>query len=477
MKYLHLVQAFIVVLLLCSYRIAEKKNKTALEDPIKPYIQNPKYWQYKGKPVLLLGASNNDNLFQSENLEAQLDELASVGGNYIRNTMSCRDSGDVFPYTLNHNGLYDLDEWGEAYWSKFAKLLKLTKERDIIVQIEIWDRFDYSQKFWEKHPFNPLNNINYSAEDSILNTDYPEHPSTDIQPFFHSIRGMKRYTPKLDVIREYQEKYIDKLLSYTFNYGNVLYCMNNETSTPVEWGNYWIDYIRAKAKENGAEIYLTDMYDYFFKISTCKECQELIARPDYYTFMDISQINSRNFGQAHWDTLQTILAMRDKYALRPANNTKIYGGGNFGFGTGTEDDGIERFCRNIIGGCASARHHRPPAGNGLNRKAKASIKAVRSVEKYILFWDGTPQMNLLTNREPNEAYILGRPGEHYVIYFTQEGKVTLDLTANKSLFELKWISVKTGNEKEKTQTIKGGKQVEIVAPDNDGWFAVIEKKS
>ena len=31
---------------------------------IKAYSKNQYYWQYKGKPVLLLGGSDDDNLFQ-----------------------------------------------------------------------------------------------------------------------------------------------------------------------------------------------------------------------------------------------------------------------------------------------------------------------------------------------------------------------------------------------------------------------------
>jgi hypothetical protein len=57
---------------------------------IQPYAGNPGYWQYKGAPVVLLGGTVDDNLFQIPDLEEHLDLLASVGGNYIRNTMSDR---------------------------------------------------------------------------------------------------------------------------------------------------------------------------------------------------------------------------------------------------------------------------------------------------------------------------------------------------------------------------------------------------
>ena len=55
---------------------------------IRPYSKNPFYWQYKGEPVLLLGGSIEDNLFQISDIEAHLDLLHAVGGNYVRCTMS-----------------------------------------------------------------------------------------------------------------------------------------------------------------------------------------------------------------------------------------------------------------------------------------------------------------------------------------------------------------------------------------------------
>ena len=34
------------------------------QDRIQPYTKNPFYWQYKGVPVLLLGGTVEDNVFQ-----------------------------------------------------------------------------------------------------------------------------------------------------------------------------------------------------------------------------------------------------------------------------------------------------------------------------------------------------------------------------------------------------------------------------
>ena len=92
---------------------------------IQIYQANPRYWQYKSKPVLLLGGSVEDNLFQIPDLEEHLDLLASVGGNYVRCTMSCRDPGNVWPFA-QVGGLYDLDRWNAEFWWRFSTFLQLT---------------------------------------------------------------------------------------------------------------------------------------------------------------------------------------------------------------------------------------------------------------------------------------------------------------------------------------------------------------
>ena len=94
---------------------------------------------------------------------------------------------------------------------------------------------------------------------------------------------------------------------------------------------------------------------------------------DIYSFVDVSQ-NNHQKGQPHWDNAQKQRA-RIAEKVRPLNNVKIYGadGGRFG----NDRDAIERFCRNVFGGMASARFHRPDSGLGLNRKAQAVIKSMR----------------------------------------------------------------------------------------------------
>ena len=107
-----------LLLLVSSAAAAEPAGDRRLQ----PWAENPSYWQYKGQPVLLLGGSDDDNLFQwrDEELRAQLDLLAETGGNYVRNTMSDRVNRghEVYPFEKLSSGKYDLDSWNTEYWRR-----------------------------------------------------------------------------------------------------------------------------------------------------------------------------------------------------------------------------------------------------------------------------------------------------------------------------------------------------------------------
>ncbi|MGH7129298.1 MAG: hypothetical protein ACREIV_12070, partial [Planctomycetaceae bacterium] len=68
---------------------------------IRPWPEDPRYWQYEGRPILLAGGSDDDNLFQwpKDRLVPHLDAMQQVGANYVRNTMSDRrDQGhELYP--------------------------------------------------------------------------------------------------------------------------------------------------------------------------------------------------------------------------------------------------------------------------------------------------------------------------------------------------------------------------------------------
>jgi hypothetical protein len=443
-------------------------NKTAeTENVIRPWAENPYYWEYKGQPVLLLGATDTDNLFQKDYLQSNLDKLSAIGGNYIRNTMSDRDKGDERAFFRNADGTYDLTKWNDRYWERFENMLRLTKERDVIVQIEVWDRFDHSRDEWITDPYNPKNNINYTYAEAGLDSLYPNHPGRNEQPFFYTVPELNNN----QVLLQYQNAFVKKMLSHSLNYGNVLYCIDNETIGAEEWAVYWADFI--KENSNGKEIYITQMWD-TWDVKTPIH-KRTLDHPQRYGFIDISQ-NSQLPGYQNWENAQYVFNyIKDN--PRPVNSTKIYGHDNYepwlhrGM---TSSHAIQSFFRNIIGGYASSRFHRPTHGLGLSEPSINSIRTIRKIEEHVKMWEINPRMDLLGDLEENLAYLSAKEGEKYVVYFTKAGKVNLNLTGQNHPFSLRWINIDTG-EWAKTEEITGGRSLELEATNEKGSLAVLTR--
>jgi len=431
---------------------------------IEIYSENPAYWQYAGEPILLLGGSKDDNLFQIPALKEHLDLLKSVGGNYVRNTMSTRDQGNVCPFR-KVNGKYDMEKWNDEYWQRFENFLRLTQQRDIIVQIEVWATFDYYRENWDVNPFNPKNNVNYTAEQTGLPVKVGTHPTRTENNFFWSIPAERNRK----IVLKYQQRFVDKMLSYSLKFGNVLYCMDNETSVTPEWGWYWSQYIKAKAKAAGVSVHTTEMWDPWDLAN--KMHSATFDHPETYSFVDISQ-NNHQKKQAHWDNAQRQRA-RIAGNIRPLNNVKIYGADTGRFGN--DRDGMERFWRNIFGGLAAARFHRPDSGLGLGDKAQANLRSMRMLTDKMDIFTCEPHNDLLSDRDSNEAYCIANPGKEYAVYFPDGGEVTLNISSLNKPAKVQWLDIMKSQWTE-TKKIQSENKLKLSCPSKGYWAALIKKQ-
>jgi len=446
---------------------------------IRPWPKNPRYWQYKGKPVLLLGGSKDDNLFQIPDLKEHLDVLKSVGGNYIRNTMSSRDPGNVWPFHKRSDGKYDLDRPNREYWNRFENLLRLASRRDIVIQIELWDRFDFAiyMQSWSRNPYNPRNNIRYTAAESGLKEVIRTHPGRRENAFFRSVPALENNR----MVLRCQQAQVDKMLSLSLPYGNVLYCMDNETNESAEWGSYWSNHIKRKAAEAGIEVHTTEMWDAADPMHD--HHKRTFDHPETYSFCDISQ-NNGNRGQNHWDNL--IKARAYLSPARPLNSVKIYGsdevylksppGARDGVGGryGRTRDAVERFWRNLFGGLASSRFHRPPSGLGLGKTAQANIRSMRMLTDAMDVFTCEPHNDLLSDRTPTDADCLANPGKEYAVYFPDGGEVRLDVGPLKKPVRACWLNIRAAKWTNET-ILNGGGRVALRPPGAGHWAVLLTK--
>ncbi|MGH2354404.1 MAG: hypothetical protein ACRDJN_22585, partial [Chloroflexota bacterium] len=412
-----------------------------------------------------------DNLFQIPDLEAHLDLLASVGGNYVRCTMSSRDPGDVWPFWRDpQTGRYDLERPEGEHWERFERFLDLIAERGIVAQFELWDRFDFAGGPWQANPYNPKNNVNYSAQESGLKESIETHPGRRESAFFRTVPALEDNR----LVLRYQHLQVDKMLSISLRYGHVLYCMDNETNESPEWGRYWAEYVRRRAREAGVGVELTEMWDDHDLLG--EQHGHTLDHPDLYTFVDVSQ-NNHQVGFEHWSKAQ---ALRQRIVesgrLRPINSVKIYGANTGRFGTSR--DGQERFWRNVFGGLATSRFHRPPSGLGLNEVAQTHLRSMRLLTEAIDLFRCQPHLELLAERSRNEAYCTANPGEAYAVFFPDGGNVLLDVSAVSTAggrgVTVRWLDIRgcrwTG---EPAPAEPEGTRLRLVTPEEDGYWAAV----
>ena len=470
------------------------------------------YWRYDGQRVLLLGGWNhghnpfidhdtdndrdNKGVSSVAQIKHAMDELVAAGGNYLRCVLDPGMAAGIqgFSFCAKSRNQYDLSEMTGPFWERLEMFVAEAKNRNIIVQIEVWDRFDLidgSWGSWRVSPWNPKNNVNYTAASSGLAESYR---SFGTHPFLKGVPGHPVYEKasqsrkqKYDVVRVFQDRFIDRLLSITLRYNNVLYCMNNETHEHPAWGQYWMKFIENGARAQGKTVSTTDMFDDVFRAESSRGLAHQLGNRDEYDYVDASQANSRHADQAHWDTVRWIVdaACKTKppYLL---HMTKIYGndlaldGKPWSrFKPGDSDNAIEEWWRNLLAGIAGVRFHRPTSGIGLYPEAKNCMTATRKVETKIKFWDVTPRLDLLANREPDEAYVAADPGNAYILYFTRKGGGTVGLKLDKypdASFELAWVNIGTGGWGP-TKTLTGGTTISIDRPNGSShWVATVVKR-
>ena len=242
-------------------------------------------------------------------------------------------------------------------------------------------------------------------------------------------------------VLEYQQAFVDKLLSCTLEFDHILYCIDNETSVTAQWGKFWSEYIRKKAAEKGKTIHVTEMWDPWDLDHISH--RETFDHPEIYSFVEISQ-NNHQRGQNQWDNgLRQIEKLRLKGNLRPVNNVKTYGSDMGRHGGGTQN-GIQSFIRSALFGSAAVRFHRPPSGLGLGDTARAVIQGIRMATDHMDFFNAEPHNDLLYDRAENEAYCRAVPGKEYLVYFPEKGQVRLDVSGSGPALEVNQLEILTG---------------------------------
>ena len=215
----------------------------ALAEPVSIYPQNPHYFQYKGKPIVLITSDHHYGAVIDQDFDYArfLECVARSGMNLTRiypggmfeppdkyltgNPLGPRPGRQNLPWAKsNETGAsaalaepgqpshkFDLDRWNPEYFTRLRSFVDLARQKDIIVEVVFFNGM-YAD-CWPLMPMYHRNNIQnvgrYEPEDcGLFTTNDPRNR---------------------DVLR-YQKGYVGKITAELNEYDNVIFDLCDEPS-------------------------------------------------------------------------------------------------------------------------------------------------------------------------------------------------------------------------------------------------------
>ncbi|MGC8990882.1 MAG: cellulase family glycosylhydrolase, partial [Verrucomicrobiia bacterium] len=219
-------------------------------EPIRLHPQNPHYFEWRGKPTLLIssaehygGALNLDFDYQK-----YIDRLSADGMNYTRvfsgayvepdgafkiarNTLAPRPGRFICPWArsdqtgyANGGNKFDLSKWDPAYFARLKGFVSSASTAGIVVELTLFCPM-YDDTQWRLSPMNAANNVN--GVGAIARTN---------------VHTIDRHGGLLS----FQESLVRKLVSELNQFDNVIFEICNEPyfgGVTIEWQRHIADVI------------------------------------------------------------------------------------------------------------------------------------------------------------------------------------------------------------------------------------------
>jgi len=200
-----------------------------MKKTIKQHGANPKLFEYNGKPVVLLCATEHYGAVMNRPFDFQkyVGECIDKKQNYTRlfllfRELQCANNpyspckpetpDYVAPYRRTGPGLacdglpqYDLEKWNDEFFERLHAYLALCEQSDIIVEVTLFSD-SYSQTLFELTPMCAENNIN-----GLPHIDFRQAMSLQVE-----------------ALVAYQKKYVEKIVTELNRYSNFFFEVCNE---------------------------------------------------------------------------------------------------------------------------------------------------------------------------------------------------------------------------------------------------------
>lgn len=179
---------------------------------LKHYAHNPRYFEYRGKPFMLIGSAEHYGAVINRNFDYRryLDTLAKHGLNQTRafsgtywelpnefgiedNTLAPAEADVICPWVKNDAGLYDLTQFNDAYFARLKDYAALAREKGVMIEFVLFC-FWYNDALWRNSPMHPTRNAQgagpidkeqvYTLESALL-----PHMETFVRKVVHELNA------------------------------------------------------------------------------------------------------------------------------------------------------------------------------------------------------------------------------------------------------------------------------------------------
>ncbi len=442
----------------------------AVADPIRLHPDNPRYFEYKDRPLALITSAEHYGALINLDFDYRtyLDTLKKDGMNYTRifmgayvenpdsfgikfNTLAPQAGRLIVPWKRsdipgykNGGNRFDLDQWDDAYFERLRNFMSLAAERDIIVEITPFSSI-YRDDYWEFSPLHPSNNINgIQVEDR---------------------KALQTFPASEQKMLSYQKSYVRKLVRELNQFDNFFFEIQNEPWADNEEfvmdllpqdrseKKKWISYVHVATK--ASLDWQQAMVDTIKEEESRLPKRHLIAQ-NYCNFKyplesvsdDISIINfhyawpeavSWNLG---WNRLvgfdeSGFRGTEDEPYRKQAWHFMMAGGGLFnhldysfvpGYENGTFDN------------------QGPEGGSpgGGSPELRAQLRILKDFLFGFDFINMEPDLNLIAHAPGSFARGLAKAGESYAVYVEGKGPASIRLNVPEGLYRIEWIDTISG---------------------------------
>lgn len=429
--------------------------QTSLSAQVKPIslnADNPHYFNYKGKPTILITSGEHYGAVMNPdfNYKVYLKTLHKDGLNLTR-TMTGAYFEPAGAFNISNNSLgpdaqkylcpwkradkglkFDLEQWNPAYFTRLKDFVNEAQKCGVIIELSLFCPF-YEDAQWMLSPFNSLNNVNGLGD----------IPRTDV------------YTlDKNKGLLAVQEKMVRKLVDELKDFPNLMYEICNEPyfgGITLEWQEYISKVITDAEKTFPNKHLITqNIGNGFGKI---KNPNPLVSVFNFHYATPPKAVSlNYNLNKVIGENETGFNGQKDSTYRKEAWELILMGGGlfnnlDYSF-TPTHEDGTYHYPTAQPGGGSIA----------LRKQLSYLKKFMDSFNFVAMKPDTTVYSGELSGK--NKVIVLSETGKQYAIYWMGGKQINPQFNLPKGDYSLEWLNPLNGKiEKKEKLNHPGGKVI------------------